>query len=175
SVPWQNHWPLKPDVVFEGGNVAADGIGAVWTPSLSLLTAAHDTTKRLFSTINATSAATALATRLLAQVEAAYPHQWPETYRALLVHSARWTESMRKRFLPNENKTSYRELVRRCGYGLPSVDDALWSTRNSLTLIAQQEIQPFLKDPGKTYATANSMHLFELPWPKEELEALGEV
>lgn len=37
SLTWQAHWPLKPDVVFEGGNAAQDALGAVWTPSLSLL------------------------------------------------------------------------------------------------------------------------------------------
>jgi hypothetical protein len=38
SQTWQSHWPLKPDVVFEGGNAAKDAIGAVWMPSLSLFT-----------------------------------------------------------------------------------------------------------------------------------------
>ena len=38
SSTWQPQWPMKPDVVFEGGNAAKDGLGAVWLPSLSLLT-----------------------------------------------------------------------------------------------------------------------------------------
>ena len=28
SVPWGGHWPLKPDVVMEGGNVARDSLSA---------------------------------------------------------------------------------------------------------------------------------------------------
>ena len=37
SATWQANWPLKPDVLFEGGNAAQDPLGAVWLPSLSLL------------------------------------------------------------------------------------------------------------------------------------------
>ena len=61
SLTWQRQGPLKPDVVFEGGNAADDGLGAVRLASLSLLTTHNRTTDRLFSTANATSAATALA------------------------------------------------------------------------------------------------------------------
>ena len=38
SLIWEKHWPLKPDVVLEGGNAAKGRLGAVWMPSLSLLT-----------------------------------------------------------------------------------------------------------------------------------------
>ena len=38
SLTWERHWPLKPDVVLEGGNAARDAVGAVWIRSLSLLT-----------------------------------------------------------------------------------------------------------------------------------------
>ena len=79
SLTWQRQGPLKPDVVFEGGNAADDGLGAVRLASLSLLTTHNRTTDRLFSTANATSAATALASRMAAQVMAAYPELWPET------------------------------------------------------------------------------------------------
>ncbi len=43
----------------------------------------------------ATSAATAQAARLAAIVQAEYPNLWPETARALIVHSAEWTQAMR--------------------------------------------------------------------------------
>jgi hypothetical protein len=58
---WGSHWPLKPDVVFEGGNAAKDALSAVSMPSLSLLTTNADIASRLFTATNATSAATALA------------------------------------------------------------------------------------------------------------------
>ena len=35
----------------------------------------------------------ALAARLATMVQAQYPALWPETVRALLVHSARWTDA----------------------------------------------------------------------------------
>ena len=75
---------------MEGGNVAEDSLGAVTIPSLSLLTTYHRPALRSFTTNHATSAATALASRLAAQVMEAYPDLWPETVRALIVHSAEW-------------------------------------------------------------------------------------
>jgi len=36
---------------------------------------------------------------MAAQIMAEYPEIWPETVRALLIHSARWTEKMKKQFL----------------------------------------------------------------------------
>ena len=41
SLTWERAFPLKPDVVFEGGNAAKDRLSAVWMPSLSLLTTHH--------------------------------------------------------------------------------------------------------------------------------------
>ena len=100
SLTWQQHWPLKPDVVFEGGNAAKDSLGAVSMPSLSLLTTDHQPANRLFTTANATSSATALASRFAAQMMAVYPDLWPETIRALIVHSAEWTDVMKRTFMP---------------------------------------------------------------------------
>lgn len=100
SQTWQAHWPLKPDVVFEGGNAAKDGLGAAWMPSLSLLTTHSKPTERLLTTSNATSAASALCARMAAQLMARYPDLWPESIRGLIVHSAQWTDAMKRMFLP---------------------------------------------------------------------------
>ena len=116
SLMWPAQWPLKPDVVFEGGDAAKDTLSAVWLPSLSLLTTNHLPVIRLFTTANATSAATALAARLSAQVMAIYPDLWPETIRALVVHSAEWTDAMKSAYLPpgtQLNKSDYRRMVQR--------------------------------------------------------------
>ena len=67
SLTWEKHWPLKPDVVLEGGNAAKDLLSAVTADSLSLLTTHHRTAERVFTTTNATSAAMALAARLAAR------------------------------------------------------------------------------------------------------------
>jgi len=54
--------------------------------------------ERLFTTFEATSAASALASRFAAQNWVQYPSLWPETIRALMVHSAEWTEQMCRQF-----------------------------------------------------------------------------
>ncbi|WP_322994869.1 S8 family peptidase [Castellaniella sp.] len=177
SQTWQAHWPLKPDVVFEGGNAAQDGLGAAWMPSLSLLTTHSDPTERLFTTSNATSAASALCARMAAQLMARYPDLWPESIRGLIVHSAQWTDAMKRMFLPargEPTKAQTTELVRHCGFGEPSLDRAMWSVDNSLTMICEEFLHPFKREKGKEPQLRN-MNLHRLPWPLAELEALGET
>lgn len=177
SVKWPDHWPLKPDIVMEGGNAARDKLGAVWLPSLSLLTTHHQPAERLCTTANATSAATMLVSRMSAQVMAVYPNLWPETDRALIVHSAEWTPAMRAGFLPTSrtpSKRDYRNLVRRCGFGVPDLERALWSLANSLTLVVQERLHPFKREHGKEPALRD-MHVHSLPWPKDALETLGAI
>ena len=177
SLPWQQQWPLKPDVVLEGGNAARDSFGAVSTSSLSLLTTHHRPVDRLLTTTNATSAASALACQLAAQVMTVYPRLWPETVRALIVHSAEWTDAMRRTFLPrggNPSKADYARLLRRCGFGVPNVDQALWSVADSLTMVVQESLYPFRKTPRGRVSTCD-MHLHALPWPRDVLESLGDT
>lgn len=177
SQTWKSHWPLKPDVVFEGGNAAKDDISAVWMPSLSLLTTHANPSERLFTTANATSAATALAARMAAQLMAEYPELRPETIRGLIVHSAEWTSAMKQQFLPRPQNPTKREialLVRHCGFGQPDMSRALWSVENSLTLIAEDKLQPFMREGNKD-PKLRDMNLHHLPWPLAELEALGET
>jgi hypothetical protein len=174
SATWASAWPLKPDVVFEGGNAGKDARGAIGIPSLHLLSTNNLPLERLFTTTNATSAASALCARMAAQLMAAYPALRPETIRALIVHSAEWTEAMRATYLPangNASKTDYVHLIRHCGWGAPSLDQALWSAGNSLTLIVEDRVHPFQKLTGKG-VVSRDMNLHALPWPKEQLLAL---
>jgi len=177
SQTWQSHWPLKPDVVFEGGNAAMDAVGAVWMPSLSLLTTNAEISERLFTTTNATSAATALAARMAAQLMAEYPNLRPETIRGLMIHSAEWTPEMKRQFLANPSKLTKGEvarLVRHCGFGCPELERALWSVENSLTLICEDSLHPFIRE-GSNSPKLREMNLHQLPWPLDELEELGET
>lgn len=174
SGEWDAAWPLKPDVVFEGGNVGKDAIGCAWITSLQLLTTNNQPIERLFTTTNATSAASALCARMAAQLMAAYPALRPETIRALVVHSAEWTEAMRTAYLPNHKphtKSDYVNLIRHCGWGAPELDRALWSAGNSLTLIVEDVVRPYQKIKGKG-VVSRDMNLHSLPWPKEQLQAL---
>ena len=173
SLTWQRTaWPLKPDVVFEGGNLVKDQLAAYNYPSVSLLTTSHTPAARLFDLTRATSAASALAARMAAQIWCKYPAFWPETVRALMVHSAEWTERMKRDFLGEGTKGDYERLVKTCGFGVPDSGRALWSAGDSLTLIVEDVLQPFMKPP-KRNPTARDMHLHDLPWPKQELLELG--
>ena len=177
SLTWEPHWPLKPDVVFEGGNAAEDPISAVWLPSLSLLTTHHIPANRLFTTTNATSAATALASRFAAQVMALYSGLRPETIRALIVHSAEWTDTMKLQFLPANrapSKADYLRLVQRCGFGVPDIARARWSVENSLTMVIEERLHPFRRT-GSGSPTLRDMQLHSLPWPLDVLEGLGDT
>ena len=159
----KTYWPLKPDVVFEGGNVAKDSLSASWMRSLSLLTTDHESTSRIFTTARATSAATALASRFAAQIMAVYPNLRPETLRALIVHSAEWTTGMKRTFMPahgNWSKNDYLRLVRRCGFGVPDLDRALWSVANSLTMVIEESLHPF-KQGMSSEAVFRDMHLHQ--------------
>ena len=177
SGAWDRVWPLKPDVVMEGGNAGKDELGAVTVPNLNLLTTHHRRVERLFTTTNATSAASALCARMAAQLMAGYPALRPETIRALIVHSAEWTEVMRQMYLPSKGtptKTDYVNLIRHCGWGVPNLDRALWSAGNSLTLIVEDVVHPYEKVVGKGVKTRD-MNLHALPWPKEQLESLQDA
>jgi hypothetical protein len=174
---WDRAWPLKPDVVLEGGNAAKDDLGAVGMASLNLLTTHNRPLDRLFTTSNATSAASALCARMVTQIMAAYSHLRPETVRALLVHSAQWSETMRGMFLPTDripNKDDYVHLIRHCGWGIPDLNRALWSAGDSLTLLIEDQVHPYARVPSKGIVTRD-MNLHSLPWPKEELEALQDT
>lgn len=170
SVGFQSGWPMKPDVVFEGGNAAINADLDIDhpVPDLSLLTTNYRPAERSFQITCATSAATAQVARLAAMLMVDYPEFWPETVRALIVHSARWTNQMRLALRGVNGKNARAQLIRRYGMGVPSLARAARSATDALTLVAQHTIQPFID--GKM----GNMHFYELPWPKAELQALGE-
>ena len=170
SVGFQTGWPMKPDVVFEGGNAAINANQEIDQPvaDLSLLTTNYRPAQRSFQITTATSAATAQVARMAAVLMADYPEYWPETVRALIVHSARWTDQMRKALEGTNAKKARAKLVRRYGFGVPSLSRASRSATDALTLVVQDTIRPFVD--GKM----GEMHFFELPWPKTVLQGLGE-
>lgn len=174
SVVWDRQWPVKPEVVFEGGNLAHDGVlPGEPIDDLQILTTFYRPELRHFTTLGDTSAATAHAARMAGLILSARPELWPETVRALIVHSAEWTPTMRARIdACNGAKGEIQALVRRYGYGVPDLGRALLSTVNDLTLIVEDELQPFQREGGAA-AKTRDMKLHRLPWPKEQLAALG--
>lgn len=169
---WDKAWPIKPEIVCEGGNLLRTPDGhIVGHDDLECLTTSKNDSVQPLATMCMTSGATALASWMAGQIQAAYPQAWPETIRALMVHSARWTDAMLANRRPLRNKDGYRQLLSTVGYGVPDLQRALQCGQNSLTMIAQQHIQPFSKKPGGGDKT-NAMHVFGLPWPVEALQAL---
>jgi Subtilase family len=173
SLTWDKAWPLKPDVVFEGGNTAKDSLATLGLPALQLLTTNNKPTEKLFATTYATSASSALCANMAAQVMAAYPTLKPETIRGLIVHSAEWTATMKQMYLigKNPSKSNFAELIRRCGWGVPNLGRALWSAGNSLTLIAEDQLTPYRKKASGDIGTKD-INLHAIPWPIFELQNL---
>ncbi|WP_018923559.1 S8 family peptidase [Salsuginibacillus kocurii] len=173
SLVWDNKWPIKPEILLEGGNALRDSTTCYTSEELSSLTTHHQPLDNHFNFINATSAATAEAAWMASQIFAKYPEAWPETVKGLMVHSAEWTDTMKQQFLDGQRKEDYRKLLRICGYGVPNLNRALNSMNNSVNLIVQSDLQPYDKLNG-SFKTKD-MHIHELPWPKEELLELGDT
>jgi hypothetical protein len=74
SCDWDGHWPIKPEVVFEGGNAAIHPEhGPDYRESLELIsTSAAGALGNAFCPFSATSAATAQAARLAAEISFRY-------------------------------------------------------------------------------------------------------
>jgi hypothetical protein len=114
---------------------------------------------------------------MTAQLMADYAELRPETIRGLIVHSAEWTDAMKRMFLPargKPTKTQMANLVRHCGFGEPDLARALWSVDNSLTMVCEEQLHPFKRKKGSD-PQLKDMNLHRLPWPLAELEALGET
>jgi len=172
---WRENAPFKPDVVEEGGNliVTPDGSDITNADCVSLITTADIESGHVFTDHRETSAATALVTRIVAEIWNAYPDLRAETVRALLTHSAQWTPQMLRYQDEAEQaglppKESKEIMLRMFGYGVPNMQRSIASARNYLTMIIEDEIKPFKFQSGSTIAY-DEMKIIELPWPQEEL------
>lgn len=173
SLNWAANQPIKPEVLFEGGNAAKAADGVIIDPDeLQLVSTYHDPGVAHFARFNATSAASAQAAEFAASILSRYPNIWPETLRGLIVHSAEWTQSMLDAFKHGAGKTAYRDLLRTCGYGVADLDRAIRCLNSRLTMVCEGELRPFKKKAGGGYGS-NEIKFYELPWPKEALEQLG--
>lgn len=90
--------------------------------------------------------------------------------RALVVHSARWTERLLQQF-PDGRENIERRL-RHCGWGEPDLDVAIHSGSDSLTLIAQASLQPYARHATRSDIVSRDMQLHRLPWPRDVLQGL---
>ena len=174
TASWSSTWPLKPDVVLEGGNWAASAVPPPMRHGyLSLLSTHHNYPVRSFTLTYDTSAATALAAKGITELWSDYPALWPETVRGLYISSARWTQQMLSHLPAEPQKRHYAPLFQRYGYGVPDLNRARRSASNALTLIVEDMITPYGLSKKTGGDVHNEMKLFTLPWPVEALRALG--
>lgn len=171
--------PIKPEVLFEAGNMLVDGTGFCGNhPAVSLLALSSDVENEPLMPFNATSAAAGVAGNFVGQLQAELPDLWPETYRALMVDSATWPQPIRSQLVgrgahwKSISKGQRQQILRDVGYGVPDLDRAFRSARNDVTLIAQAEIQPFAAGPNGQPPVFNEMHFYDLPWPSALLQEL---
>lgn len=168
SDSWEDKvWPIKPDIVMEGGNYACPPSGGVdGCDDLALLTTSLYPTGRLLTWSSDTSAATAQAARLAAILMVDYPELWPETIRGLIVHSAEWTNEMNRQ-TPGDREEDRHHRLRCFGYGVPNEDRARHTIENRVSLVHQGTIQPYILNG--TEAKTNHFILHSLPWPSDVL------
>ena len=62
-------------------------------------------------------------------------------------------------------------MLRMFGHGVPSMQKAMSSAQNYLTMIVEGEIKPYKN--SRSGPKFDEMQLIELPWPREELLKLG--
>lgn len=171
---WRPDWPIGPDIVMEGGNLAkAEDLSHLHLHSLQPLTTATSFRLRPIIPFNATSAATAQAARIAARIAQQYPAYRPESIRGLVVHAARWPSELLKRenLDPHAagNTERVEHLMRGYGFGVVDENRALFSLANQTTVVMERTIQPYKgewNDPK-----LNECHLIELPWPRQALES----
>ncbi|HTI71881.1 MAG TPA: S8 family peptidase [Candidatus Limnocylindria bacterium] len=174
SLTWDPHWPIKPEIVMEGGNLARHPEqGIERRDSLDLATTSRLASSNPIVPFRATSAATALAARLAAEIIAEYPGLWLETVRGLIVHSARWNEAMLCGLDPHHSGVTenVKRLLRRYGFGEPNVARARACSQNQVTLFRQDQFTPYGGSAGA--ATINDCHIHHLRLPNSLLQRLG--
>ncbi len=177
SVNWSRSWPHKPDVVAEGGNGCLDAGMAqsvvVGPADVRVLTTSHDPATSLLAESGDTSAATAEVARVCSHLRHRYPAYWPETIRALVVHGAEYTRAMRSGLSIVPTQLEREALVGRYGYGRVVLDTSMNSAPRRPTIVLQETIVPYVRSGSSRRLGQVNMH--DLPWPRAELEALGET
>ncbi len=171
-------WPIKPDIVMEGGNLAISGpLLDPQVPTLCALTTSHrHAAGRPLGHVAMTSEAAARAAHLAARIWALEPKLWPETVRALIVHSATWTPEMAKQF----RNVSDRLLA--FGHGVPDERAACECAFDRATVVIEDVMPSAVieEEPKRTRpkrATTRTtelklrrkMKLYRLPLPERLL------
>lgn len=173
SMLW-NHGLIKPEILMEGGNAIDDNGRLSSAPDdINLTSTSGHSPVRHFDAMYATSAATALAARLAAKIKCKNPDLSPLSIRALMIHSAEWTDEMKRQNTDENGRLNIHNLLHTCGYGVPTEKKAIVSEDCYATFISEQTMTPLARATSGKYKL-NAMHIFDLPWPKEILESMGD-
>lgn len=147
---------IKPDVVEIGGSYAVNYAQPITLQQLNELSLESvrssppgPLTSRDFI---GTSISTPRVSHILGKIEGQYPEESALMYRALLIHSARWPH-----WAQNIDKSQYQAVLRKIGYGVPSLDRALYSSDSRVTLYSRGNIRILNKD----------LHVYKIPIPEE--------
>ncbi len=174
----QPDWPVKPDVVMEGGNLAISGaLTDAGIPTLCTLTTSHrHQYGRPLGQLSMTSEAAARVARLAAEIWSVEPKLHPETVRGLIVHSSSWSNEMQRQFRVT------RDRLAACGYGIPDEDFARACAANRATIIIEDVMpnavreEELKKQPPKRAGTKTTepkvrrkQKIFRLPLPEDLL------
>lgn len=175
SIQWGAN-AIKPEIVLEGGN-AVQGIGdSLDVPNDLSLVVAHGGNGLVpgrFGAFNATSAATGLAARLASKIQYYNPELSALSIRALLIHSADWTDQMKALCSDAHGKLNVKTILHSCGYGVPDEQKAIVSSDSRVTFIAEDTIKPFVLGEGNKLKFGK-MNLYQMPWPKDLLAGMDE-
>lgn len=173
-----NEWPIKPDVVFEGGNLALSGeLTDATVPTLTALTTSHRHTHGSpVGLMSMTSEASARVAHLAARIWTLEPKLRPESVRGLIVHSASWSKAMFEDF-PGLN-----DRLLACGYGMPNERLASECAQGVATIVVEDTMPNGVvgekpkKTPPKRATTKTTkptvlrkVKLYRLPLPERLL------
>ncbi len=156
--------------MFEAGNAEKPPPGSdpLVRPDLQPLSLSADFLNGAFCSFGATSAAVAEGANFAAHIRRRYADYRPETVRALICHSARWTDQMWEQTDPDRSpKQRCQQLLRTVGYGIPLLRDALETSRSRVTLIAERALQAFHRIEGRI--APYQMDVFSVPWADRTL------
>lgn len=175
SIQWGAN-AIKPEIVMEGGNAVLGIDDSLDTPDDLSLVVAHSgngLVPGLFGALNATSAATGLAARLASKIQYYNPKLSALSIRALLIHSAEWTDQMKTLCSDAHGNLNKKMILHSCGYGVPDEKKAIVSSDSRVTFISEDTIKPFVMGVGNKLKFGK-MNLYQMPWPKELLAGMDE-
>ncbi len=171
-------WPIKPDIVLEGGNLAISGpLIDESVPTLNALTTSHRHTHgQPLGQLAMTSEASARAAHLAARIWSLEPKLHRETVRGLIVHSASWTPAMMEQF------GGINDRLLACGHGVPDQRVASECAQGIATIFVEDsmpnaviEEEPKNKAPKRPITKATEpkvrrkVKLYRLPIPESLL------